>query len=145
MTWEDRLANDRSHLSDKFIDAFGPARLAGEPLSSFHEDIAASLRLAWKKSAFTFEPAASTDENRPALSRWWCRCHSVMNGKILLDTPFQKCLCGHRRRLRHGPWSLLLHPQCPAATAAVVCDGARIYWSEFPERADRQSGRSVRI
>jgi len=91
MTWEDGSPTIGRIFSDKFIDAFGPARLAGEPLTSWHEDIAASLQARLEEVSFHIlnQLHEQTKTDRLCLAGG-VAYNSVMNGKILLNTPFRE-------------------------------------------------------
>jgi carbamoyltransferase len=91
MTWEDGSPTIGRIFSDKFVDAFGPARAAGEPLSSLHEDIAASLQARLEEVSFHIlnQLHQQTRTDRLCLAGG-VAYNSVMNGKILLNTPFRE-------------------------------------------------------
>jgi len=91
MTWEDGSPTIGRIFSDKFVDAFGPARLAGEPLTSLHEDIAASLQARLEEISFHIlnQLHQKTKTDRLCLAGG-VAYNSVMNGKILLNTPFRE-------------------------------------------------------
>jgi len=91
MTWEDGSPTIGRIFSDKFIDAFGPARLAGEPLTSLHEDIAASLQARLEEVSFHIlsQLHQQTKTDRLCLAGG-VAYNSVMNGKILINTPFRE-------------------------------------------------------
>ena len=91
MTWEDGSPTIGRIFSDKFVDAFGPARLAGEPLTSLHEDIAASLQARLEEVSFHIlnQLHQQTKTDRLCLAGG-VAYNSVMNGKILLNTPFRE-------------------------------------------------------
>jgi carbamoyltransferase len=91
MTWEDGSPTIGRIFSDKFIDVFGPARLAGEPLTSLHEDIAASLQARLEEVGFHIlnQLHQQTKTDRLCLAGG-VAYNSVMNGKILLNTPFRE-------------------------------------------------------
>ena len=91
MTWEDGSPTIGRIFSDKFIDALGPARLAGEPLTSLHEDIAASLQARLEEVGFHIlnQLHHQTKTDRLCLAGG-VAYNSVMNGKILLNTPFRE-------------------------------------------------------
>jgi len=91
MTWEDGSPTIGRIFSDKFIDAFGPARLAGEPLTSLQEDIAASLQARLEEVSFHIlnQLHQQTKTDRLCLAGG-VAYNSVMNGKILLNTPFRE-------------------------------------------------------
>ena len=91
MTWEDGSPTIGRIFSDEFIETFGPARLAGEPLTSLHEDIAASLQARLEEVSFHIlnQLHQQTKTNRLCLAGG-VAYNSVMNGKILLNTPFRE-------------------------------------------------------
>ena len=91
MTWEEGSPTIGRIFSDKFTQAFGPARSAGEPLTSLHEDIAASLQARLEEVSFHI---LNKLHERTKLDRL-CLAggvafNSVMNGKIPLQTPFRE-------------------------------------------------------
>jgi carbamoyltransferase len=91
MTWEDGSPTIGQIFSNKFIDSLGPVRLKGEPLTSRHGDIAASLQARLEE--VTFEILRRLHD-RTKLDQL-CLAggvafNSVMNGKILLNTPFKE-------------------------------------------------------
>ena len=91
MTWEDGSPTIARIFSDRFIDTFGPARVAGEPLTSRHEDIASSLQARLEEVCFHIleQLHQRTKTNRLCLAGG-VAYNSVMNGKILLNTPFRE-------------------------------------------------------
>jgi len=91
MTWEDGSPTIGRIFSDKFINAFGPARLAGEPLTSLHEDIAASLQARLEEVSFHILNQLHQQRKTDRLClAGGVAYNSVMNGKILLSTPFRE-------------------------------------------------------
>jgi carbamoyltransferase len=91
MTWDNGSPTIGQIFSDKFIETFGPARLKDEPLTSRHEDIAASLQARLEEISFEILRRL---HDRTKLDRL-CLAggvayNSVMNGKILLRTPFKE-------------------------------------------------------
>jgi len=91
MSWDDGSPTIGRIFSDKFIEVFGPSRASGEPLSSLHEDIAASLQARLEEISFH---ALQRLHERTKLDRL-CLAggvafNSVMNGKIPLNTAFQE-------------------------------------------------------
>jgi carbamoyltransferase len=91
MTWEDGSPTVGRIFSDKFIKAFGPMRLPGEPLTSLHEDIAASLQARLEEVSFHIlnQLHRQTKTDRLCLAGG-VAYNSVMNGKVLLSTPFRE-------------------------------------------------------
>jgi carbamoyltransferase len=91
MTWDNGSPTIGQIFSDKFIQTLGPARLKDEPLTSRHEDIAASLQARLEEVSFEILRRL---HDRTRLDRL-CLAggvayNSVMNGKIPLHTPFKE-------------------------------------------------------
>jgi len=91
MTWENGSPTIGQIFSDKFIEILGPARSKGEPLASRHEDIAASLQARLEEVSFEILRRLhdQTKLDRLCLAGG-VAYNSVMNGKILLNTPFKE-------------------------------------------------------
>ena len=91
MSWDDGSPTIGRIFSDKFIETFGPARTNGLPLASHYEDIAASLQTRLEEVGFHVlkHLHEQTGGKRLALAGG-VAFNSVMNGKILLHTPFEK-------------------------------------------------------
>jgi carbamoyltransferase len=91
MTWDNGSPTIGQIFSDKFVEAFGPARLKGEALTSRHEDIAASLQARLEEVSFEILRRLhhQTKIDRLCLAGG-VAYNSVMNGKIPLCTPFKE-------------------------------------------------------
>ena len=91
MTWDEGSPDVGRIFSDKFIETFGPAREKGGPMSSRQEDIAASLQARLEEVCFHIlkHLHQQTGGDRLCLSGG-VAFNSVMNGKILLHTPFKQ-------------------------------------------------------
>jgi carbamoyltransferase len=91
MSWDEGSPTIGRVFSDKFVEIFGPAREKGEPVTSRHEDIAASLQARLEEVGFHIlkHLYRETGSKRLALAGG-VAFNSVMNGKILLHTPFQE-------------------------------------------------------
>lgn len=91
MTWDEGSPTVGRIFSDKFIETFGPAREKGGPMRSHHEDIAASLQARLEEVSFHVLQHLydQTGSDRLCLSGG-VAFNSVMNGKILLHTPFKQ-------------------------------------------------------
>jgi carbamoyltransferase len=91
MTWDEGSPTVGRIFSDKFIETFGPAREKGGPMNSHHEDIAASLQARLEEVCFHVlkHLHEQTATDRLCLSGG-VAFNSVMNGKILLHTPFKQ-------------------------------------------------------
>jgi carbamoyltransferase len=91
MTWDDGSPKIGRIFSDEFARTFGSPRKEGEPLTDRDRDIAASLQLRLEEVAFhtlnhLHEQTGLTDLGLAGGVAY----NSVMNGKILLNTPFQR-------------------------------------------------------
>src|ERR1700752_4212670 len=91
MTWDHGSPVIGRVYSDAFSDLFGPARAEGTPLTDRDRDIAASLQLRLEEVAFHIlnnlhERTGLTDLGVAGGVAY----NSVMNGKILLNTPFKQ-------------------------------------------------------
>lgn len=91
MTWDEGSPVVGRIFSDKFIERFGPAREKGGPMTSLQEDIAASLQARLEEVSFHIlqHLHRQTGSDRLCLSGG-VAFNSVMNGKILLHTPFKQ-------------------------------------------------------
>ncbi len=91
MTWDNGSPRIGKIFSDEFARTFGAPRGPGEPLTERDRDIAASLQLRLEEVAFHIlnhlhERTGLTDLGLSGGVAY----NSVMNGKILLNTPFQR-------------------------------------------------------
>ncbi len=91
MTWDGGSPVLGQVFSDRFAETFGPARTPGAPLSDRERDIAASLQLRLEEVAFhvlnhLHERTGLEDLGLAGGVAY----NSVMNGKILLHTPFRR-------------------------------------------------------
>ena len=91
MTWDRGSPVIGRIFSDRFADTFGPPRSPGAELSDRERDIAASLQLRLEEVAFhvlhrLHEQTGLTDLGLAGGVAY----NSVMNGKILLHTPFRR-------------------------------------------------------
>jgi carbamoyltransferase len=89
MTWDSDSPVIGRIYSDEYAKLFGPAREKGAPLTEREEDIAASLQLRLEEVGFhvlnhLHEKTGLTDLGLSGGVAY----NSVMNGKILLNTPF---------------------------------------------------------
>ena len=91
MTWDEGSPTIGRIFSDRFVQVFGPARSAGEPLGSLHEDIAASLQARLEEISFHIlrELHKQTKVDQLCVAGG-VAFNSVMNGKIPLQTPFRQ-------------------------------------------------------
>jgi carbamoyltransferase len=91
MSWDDGSPVIGSIYSDEFAKRFGAARGPGEPLTDRERDIAASLQKRLEEVSFHIlnhlhERTGLTDLGLSGGVAY----NSVMNGKILLNTPFRR-------------------------------------------------------
>ena len=91
MTWDQGSPQIGRIFSDQFVQTFGPARAHGAPLTDREHDIAASLQLRLEEVGFHVlnHLHAETGLTDLGLSGG-VAYNSVMNGKILLNTPFRR-------------------------------------------------------
>ena len=91
MTWDQGSPVIGRIFSDEFAQTFGPAREPGAPLTDREHDIAASLQLRLEEVGFHVlnHLHAETGLTDLGLSGG-VAYNSVMNGKILLNTPFRR-------------------------------------------------------
>jgi carbamoyltransferase len=91
MTWEEGSPTIGRMFSDRFIDTFGPARSAGESLTTKHENIAASLQARLEEVSFHILNQLSVETKLDKLClAGGVALNSVMNGKIPLHTSFKE-------------------------------------------------------
>ncbi len=91
MTWDDGSPTIGRMFSNRFIDTFGPARSAGEPLTPQREDIAASLQARLEEVGFHILNQLYDETKLDKLClAGGVALNSVMNGKIPLHTPFKE-------------------------------------------------------
>lgn len=91
MTWDDGSPAIGRIFSDEYAKRFGPAREPGAPLTQRERDIAASLQRRLEEIGFhvlhhLHEQTGLTDLGLSGGVAY----NSVMNGKILLNTPFRR-------------------------------------------------------
>ena len=91
MTWDNGSPAIGRIFSDEYARTFGSPRKEGEPLTDRDRDIAASLQLRLEEVAFHIlnhlhERTGLTDLGLSGGVAY----NSVMNGKILLNTPFRR-------------------------------------------------------
>jgi carbamoyltransferase len=91
MSWDEGTPVIGPIFSDEFAARFGPPREKGEPLSDRERDMAASLQLRLEEIAFhtlnhLYEQTRLTSLGLSGGVAY----NSVMNGKILLNTPFTR-------------------------------------------------------
>lgn len=91
MSWDEGSPVIGRIFSDEYVKRFGPAREKGEPLTDRERDIAASLQQRLEEVGFHIlrhlhEKTGLTDLGLSG----GVALNSVMNGKILLNTPFKR-------------------------------------------------------
>jgi carbamoyltransferase len=90
MTWDEGSPKIGRVFSDKFIEIFGSTRDRQAPLDRKHEDIAASLQLRLEEvSTYVLQHLYERTHVTNLCVAGGVAFNSVMNGKILLNTPFQ--------------------------------------------------------
>jgi carbamoyltransferase len=139
MTWDDGSPVIGRIFSDEYVRRFGPAREPGAPLTNRERDIAASLQRRLEEIGFhvlnhLHEETGLTDLGLSGGVAY----NSVMNGKILLNTPFRR---------------IFIQPAAgDSGTAVGVCyqihngilDGARGYVMEGAYTGPEFSSEAIR-
>ncbi len=129
MSWDDGSPVIGRIFSDEFSRVFGPPREKGAPLTDRERDIAASLQQRLEEVAFHIlnhlhEETGLTDLGLAGGVAY----NSVMNGKILLHTPFRR---------------VFVQPAAgDSGTAVGVCYQI---WNDERERSEVRSQRSEQI
>jgi carbamoyltransferase len=91
MTWEEGSPVIGRIFSDAFIETFGAPRTPGAPLTDRERDIAASLQLRLEEIGFhTLNHLYAQTQLTDLCLAGGVALNSVMNGKILLNTPFRR-------------------------------------------------------
>src|SRR2546428_1813175 len=91
MTWDGGSPVIGRIYSDECIAAFGPPRAPGAPLTDREQDLAASLQLRLEEVGFHILNHLHTQTGSTDLGlSGGVAYNSVMNGKILLNTPFRR-------------------------------------------------------
>src|SRR5438874_5823316 len=91
MTWDQGSPVIGRIFSDEYARTFGPARERGAELTNRERDIAASLQLRLEEVGFHVLNHLHADTGLTDLGlSGGVAYNSVMNGKILLNTPFKR-------------------------------------------------------
>jgi carbamoyltransferase len=91
MTWDGGAPAVPDVFSDRLVDLLGPARRADEPVTSRHEDLAASLQQVFERAVFHVLGGAHDRVPVDSLClAGGCAMNSVANGKIRQHTPFRR-------------------------------------------------------
>jgi carbamoyltransferase len=91
MTWDEGSPSVGQLFSDRLVELFGPARLPGEPITSDHEDIAASLQAMLEEAYLHLVEEVWRRTGLPALClAGGVALNAVANGRILRETQFQE-------------------------------------------------------
>lgn len=90
MSWDEGSPVIGTIFSDAYAKTFGPARKPGEPLTEREQDIAASLQLRLEEIGFHILNHLHVTTGLTNLGlAGGVALNSVMNGKIMLNTPFK--------------------------------------------------------
>jgi len=90
MTWDSGEPHVPDVYTDRLIELLGPARSPDEPVTSRHEDLAASVQRAFETAAFHVLRGLHARVPSEALClAGGCAMNSVANGKIRANTPFK--------------------------------------------------------
>jgi carbamoyltransferase len=90
MTWDSGEPTVPDVYTSKLIDLLGPARRPDEPVTSLHEDLAASVQRVFEEAAFhVLRGVHARIPNDTLCLAGGCAMNSVANGKIRQHTPFK--------------------------------------------------------
>ncbi len=147
MTWDDGSPRIGRIFSDEYARAFGSPRKEGEPLTARDRELAASLQLRLEEVAFhtlnhLHERTGLTDLGLAGGVAY----NSVMNGKILLNTPFQRVFVqpaagdsGTALGVCYQIWNQLLRQPRVEVMETDIAEGLVVGWfqgrMEFGPRA----------
>jgi carbamoyltransferase len=90
MTWDEGTPTIGRLYSERMEEAFGPARQPGEPLTSLHEDVAASLQARLEEVYLHLVRALWERTGIPRIClAGGVALNAVANGRIRPETPFE--------------------------------------------------------
>ncbi|MDX1530461.1 MAG: carbamoyltransferase C-terminal domain-containing protein [Rhodothermales bacterium] len=91
MEWEDGYPTLGRVYADPLEDLLGPARQPDEPLTEWHEDMAASLQALHERCAFhVLNGLWEKTKLKTLCLAGGCAMNSVANGKVRANTPFEE-------------------------------------------------------
>ena len=91
MTWDSGEPTIPDVYTDRLIELLGPSRKSDEPVTSVHEDLAASIQRVFEEAAFHVLRGVHTRVPSDQLClAGGCAMNSVANGKIRSNTPFKQ-------------------------------------------------------
>ena len=92
MTWDDGSPVIGPMYGRRFIERFGPPRSPEDAITDDHRDVAASLQARLEEVVFALLKKLHRDTGLPSVClAGGVAMNSVMNGKILDATPFERC------------------------------------------------------
>jgi carbamoyltransferase len=91
MSWESGEPTVPDVYTDRLIDLLGPGRRPDDPVTSEHEDLAASIQRVFEEAAFHVLRGVHARVPSDALClAGGCAMNSVANGKLRQNTPFKQ-------------------------------------------------------
>src|SRR5204863_4530552 len=91
MTWDEGTPTIGRLFSEQMEEAFGPARAPGDPLTSLHEDVAASLQARLEEVYLHLVGALARRTGLPNIClAGGVALNAVANGRIRPETPFEE-------------------------------------------------------
>lgn len=91
MNWKDGSPRVSNCFSQEFIERFGPSRLPEEPITSRHQDLAASLQQTFEEVYFyLLNELYKQTRLKNLCVAGGCAFNSVANGKIRERTPYER-------------------------------------------------------
>lgn len=91
MVWDDGEPKIGKVFTDQLEKLLGPARQAGEELTQYHKDLAASAQAMYEEAFFHLLNHVASETKMSCLAlAGGCAMNSVANGKIFDRTPFKE-------------------------------------------------------
>ncbi len=92
MTWDGGTPVIGTMFGKRFVERFGPPRERDQPITNHHKDVAASLQARLEEAVFALLHKIHRESGSANLClAGGVAMNSVMNGKILDETPFERC------------------------------------------------------
>jgi carbamoyltransferase len=90
MVWDDNAPQIGQIFSHRMSELLGPPRQPDEPITHYHQDLAASLQAMYEEALFRLLNAVQRQSGETALClAGGCAMNSVANGKVFERTPFR--------------------------------------------------------
>jgi len=172
MSWDEGEPTTPDVFTNRLVDLLGPARQPDEPVTSHHQDLAASVQQVFETAVFHVLRGVHARIPVDALClSGGCAMNSVANGKIRTHTPFREVFVqpaagdngtalgaafdawhatgGHApaARMVHAYWGTAFEAGEIAAVirASGVVEAGRCHWTTLEDEAELCRETAVRI